>query len=365
MQPKTDESSLAFAASSPAGSGSLRISNASEADRAAWDEFVDATAGGSFYHRFDWKGLVEREFGHRTEYLIARRDGQAIAGVLPLVFVRSRLFGRILCSVPFMNFGGPVAADPQTASALAAHATTLAGSIGANYLELRCAGPLETTMQASLRKVSMTVALKSDPEAMFNSFSSKHRTNIRRAQKNGLDVVSGGAELLDIFYPMIERSWRSLGTPLYSKRYFSAILDTFGDRARIFVCRHNGTPVAVTLNGHGNGVVEGMWAASPPEYRQLQPNYVLYWEMMRDACTRGYSSFHLGRSTRDSGAEQFKSKWNAETKQLYWYFHRPDGGAMPELNVDNPKYRLAISAWQRLPLWVTRIAGPRLARLIP
>jgi FemAB-related protein (PEP-CTERM system-associated) len=220
-------------------------------------------------------------------------------------------------------------------------------------------------MPVSLRKISMTVPLKADPEALFSSFSSKHRTNIRRAQKNDLDVVSGGAEFLDVFYAMIESSWRSLGTPLYAKRYFQAICAEFGDLVRIFVCRHKGVPVAVALNGHGNGIVEGMWAASPVEFRPLQPNYVLYWEMMRDACSRGLHQYHLGRSTSDSGAEQFKSRWGAESQQLYWYFHRPDGGPLPELNPDNPKYRLAIAAWQRLPLWATRTIGPRLARFIP
>jgi FemAB-related protein (PEP-CTERM system-associated) len=352
-------------ASSPnSHAGTLSISSATGADRAAWDEFVANSAGGSFYHRYDWKTLVERELGHRADYLIARR-GSAIAGVLPLVFVESRLFGRILCSVPFMNYGGPVAEDAVTASALASHAAALTGSLRASYLELRCAAPVETTMPVSLRKVSMTIPLASDPEKLFASFTSKHRTNIRRAQKNDLDVVAGGAELLDTFYALLEQSWRVLGTPLYSKRYFRAIVETFGDTIRIFVCRHKGTPIAVAFNGHGNGVVEGMWAGALPEFRNLQPNYVLYWEMMRDACARGFTRFHLGRSTADSGAEQFKSKWNAQAEQLYWYFHRPDGGPMPELNVDNPKFRLAISAWQKLPLWMTRIVGPRIARLIP
>jgi FemAB-related protein (PEP-CTERM system-associated) len=369
MRPLTDGTGPAAAApsnlASPAPTtGTFEISRAAESDRAAWDDFIARTPGGSFYHRFGWKGLVEREFGHHTEYLVARRAGE-IAGILPLVYLESRLFGNILCSVPFLNYGGPLASDAATASALAEHATALTRTLGADYLELRCAAPLETAMPVNLRKISMTVPLMADPDALFNSFTSKHRTNIRRAQKNDLDVVSGGAELLDTFYALLETSWRSLGTPLYAKRYFQAICTEFGDLVRIFVCRHKGTPIAVTFNGHGNGVVEGMWAGSPFEFRHLQPNYVLYWEMMRDACARGFKQFHLGRSTSESGAEQFKSKWMAETRQLYWYFHKPDGGPMPELNPDNPKYRLAIAAWQRLPLWATRTIGPRLARSIP
>jgi serine/alanine adding enzyme len=39
--------------------------------------------------------------------------------------------------------------------------------------------------------------------------------------------------------------------------------------------------------------------------------------------------------------------------------------SIPALNVNNPKYRLAINAWRRLPVTVTNALGPFLARSIP
>jgi FemAB-related protein (PEP-CTERM system-associated) len=348
----------------PSASPSLTIEPAGAGTRAAWDGFV-AAQNGSFYHLYDWKDVNERSLGHHCEYLMARGAGGAIEGVLPLVFVKSRLFGRILCSMPFMNYGGPVTATPVAASELTRHAMSRAKALGADYLELRCPSPLDTQMPVSLRKVSMTVPLMPDAEALFASFSQKHRKNIRRAQKNNLEVRKGGIDLLDDFFGILELSWRSLGTPMYSRSYFERILKTFPANTSVFTCSHQGKPVAVALTGHFNGVVEGMWAGARQELRHLDANYVLYWEMLRDACQTGHKLFHLGRSTSQSGAEQFKSKWNAETHQLYWYFHRPDGGPMPQLNVDNPKYQLAIAAWRRLPLPATRLIGPHLARLIP
>lgn len=344
---------------------SLVIAPAEVADKQRWDEFLTTQESGSFYHLYDWKLINERTLRHECEFLAAKDRNGRIRGVLPLVLVRSRLFGRILCSIPFMNFGGPAAADPQIASRLVHAACDRAAGLGADYLELRCASRIDTQLPVSLHKVSMTLALSADPETLWKNFSSKHRTNIRRAQKNELSVVSGGAELLGDFYSVMERSWRSLGTPLYSREYFHDIVETFGSRIRIFVCSRRGEPIAVAFNGHFGATVEGMWAGARLEHRNLQPNYVLYWEMIRDACERGYKNFHLGRSTADSGAEQFKSKWNAETQQLYWYFHRPGGGEPPQLNVDNPKYRTAINIWRRLPLWATRLLGPPIARLIP
>jgi len=108
-----------------------------------------------------------------------------------------------------------------------------------------------------------------------------------------------------------------------------------------------------------------MWAGSHPDFRRLQANYVLYWEMIKDACERGYSSYHLGRSTVETGGESFKKKWNAESSQLYWQYYMPGGNGMPQLNTGNPKYRMAISAWRKLPLALTRLIGPHLSRSIP
>lgn len=329
----------------------------------AWNEAV-LTLGGSFYHLYEWRRVNERAFGHSSFYLAARRGAQ-IVGILPLTLVASRLFGRILCSMPFVNYGGPCAIDTATSALLMERAIELSNELGVDYLELRCAREAPTSLPASLRKISMTVALDNDPDVLWNGFTSKHRKNVKRAYKNELAVKKGGIELLPVFYSLMEQSWRNLGTPLYARSYFELVLRTFPESSAVFVCHRNEEPVAVALTGYCNGIVEGLWAGGGLLARQLDANFVLYWEMIRDACLQGCRSFHLGRSTAASGGEEFKRRWNAQAQQLYWYFHRPAGGEMPELNVDNPKYKLAIAAWRRLPLWVTRQVGPMLARSIP
>lgn len=337
---------------------------ASSSDSAAWNDFLATHSAGSFYHLYDWQKIVKTCFAHEPLYQMAWQADRVV-GVLPLVLGTSRLFGKILCSVPFVNYGGPCANSDEIAALLAEDAVRTAESLRADYLELRCAGPLTTNLPASLRKVSMMIALDSDPDIVLNRFAREHRKNIRRAYKNRLEVRSGGVELLPAFYDVLQRSWRDLGTPLYQPTYFQEILKTFPDSTRIFVCSHAGKPVCVALNGYYNATVEGMWAGALPLARKLQANYVLYWEMIRHACLNGFQRFHLGRSTVGSGSEQFKKQWNAESRQLYFYFYRPDGGPMPQINVDNPKFRLAIGIWRHLPIWLVRRLGPHLARSIP
>lgn len=330
----------------------------------AWNDFVAANPGGTFYHLAQWADINRAALGHKTTLLAASCQGQ-LQGVMPVTHVSSPFFGRILCSMPFVNYGGPCAATAEAQAALIGAAKALADARRVRYLELRSAAPLETDMTASTHKISMSIDLQSDPDLLWNAYSSKHRTNIRRSYKNELEVTSGGIELLQVFYDVMQASWRDLGTPLYGRNYFEEILQTFPDNTRIFLCSRRGEPVAVAFNGYFNGTVEGMWAGGMPAARGLQANYVLYWEMIQDACKRGCRHFHLGRSTADSGAEDFKRKWNASARQLYWYTHRPDGSAPAELNVDNPKFKLAIRAWRRIPLWGTRLLGPMIARGIP
>jgi FemAB-related protein (PEP-CTERM system-associated) len=331
-----------------------------------WNRLIETTDGGSFYHLWDWRQINHTSLGHRTFYLAAKRVDGAFAGVLPLTLVSSRLFGRILCSMPFVNFGGPCAADRSIAKALVTAAIDKANDSDVDYLELRCSHELaELDLPVSLHKVSMTIDLSSGEDAIWNGFSAKHRKNVRRAYKNGLSVRSGGAELLPTFYSLMEQSWRNLGTPLYRRSYFESILQAFQGQTQIFVCVHENRPIAAALTGYFNGVVEGMWAGGTDLARRLDANYALYWEMIRDACARGCRVFHLGRSTADGGGEIFKRKWNAVPTQLYWYSHLARRQTLPQLNVDNPRYRLAIKAWRHFPLWATRLLGPPLARLIP
>jgi len=348
----------------PVSGARVSVHEAAEADAVEWDRYLQSRPDGSFYHLFGWRRVLQTSLGLEPVYLLAR-EHEEIVGVLPLILVSSRIFGRILCSMPFLNFGGPCASSEQATRALIDAATQRADAMSVKYLELRCAAAAPTELAVSTRKVSMTIPLVPDPDVIWNGFKQKHRRNVARAMKNDLVVTSGGAELLDEFYAVIEQSWHDLGSPLYQRGFFASILAEFPGKTRIYVCRHQGRAVAAAFNGMHAGTVEGMWLGALSAARDLGAIYVLYWQMIQEECRREYRLFHLGRSTADSGSEWFKSRWNAEAQQLYWYYHTPGGGPMPALHVDNPRFKLAIATWRRLPLWLIRRLGPPIARCIP
>jgi len=342
----------------------MNVIHCDENHAQAWDEYVARHEQGSFYHLFGWKRVNESSFGHRTYYLAAMDEGR-IRGVLPLVYLTGGFFGRILCSLPFVNYGGPCADDPTIDQLLLDEARGIVEQQGIKYLEVRSMRKLGGDLPTSDHKVSITLTLDQNPDTLWNAFKTGHRNNIRRAYKRGLTVRSGGIELLDTFYDILSESWRNLGTPLYQKGYFECLMKAFPQETKIFVLDHEGAPVSSALNGHFRGVVEGMWLGALPKAREVESSYVLYWEMTKDACERGYQLYHLGRSTVDSGGEAFKKKWNTFPTQLYWQYIVRNGQPIPQLNVGNPKFRLAMDVWKELPLPITRVIGPWLAKGIP
>jgi len=342
----------------------IQIIQCDESYAKAWDDFVYGHEQASFYHLFGWKTVNEASFGHQTFYLAAVDDGK-IRGVFPLVYLQSRVFGKLLCSLPFVNYGGPCVDEPAIEQLLLDEARKIVQQHGIDYLEIRSLRKLGGDLPTSEHKVSITLTLDKNPDTLWDAFKTGHRNNIRRAYKRGLSVRSGGLELLDTFYDILSESWRNLGTPLYQKSYFERIIKTFPQETKIFVLDHEGVPVSSALNGHFRGIVEGMWLGALPKAREVESSYVLYWEMIKDACERDFHLYHLGRSTVDSGGESFKKKWNTYPTQLYWQYLMRDGRPMPQLNVANPKLQFAISVWRRLPLPVTRLLGPLVAKGIP
>ena len=333
-----------------------------------WNQFLESDSNASFYHLYEWSQINESCLGNKSYFLAAMDADNTVVGAFPLVHVNSLLFGNILCSMPFVNFGGPCGASVEIQDRLLQESIALSRTLSADYLEIRSTRELDTRqdpLHTSLHKVSMSLQLESNPDVVWNGFSSKHRTNIRRAYKNNLTVKHGHLDLLDDFYRVLAGSWKNHGTPIYRKQYFETILTKFGDKTRIFVCYMGSEPIAAAFNGYYKEVVEGMWAGALPQYRKAQPNYALYWDMIKDACEKGYHVYHLGRSSAESNSEQFKKKWNANALQLYWQYALNKRNDMPQLNVNNPKFDMAIKLWRKLPLSVTTTFGPLLANKIP
>ncbi|MFZ1803537.1 MAG: FemAB family XrtA/PEP-CTERM system-associated protein [Nitrospira sp.] len=348
------------------GSTGLTVSRIHQTEvQGVWDRYVCDHSEGTGYHLMAWRQVIERTFGHCTVYLMAQDHRGEIRGVLPLVFLKSSLFGQFLVSVPYFNYGGVLADGEQSRSALVEAAVIAAKELGATHIELRHADEAKLPWPCKDHKVSMRLDLPSHFDELMKAFPPKLRSQVRRGEKEGMTVQMGGLDLLDDFYAVFARNMRDLGTPVYGKYFFADILHTFPKDAKICAVRLGADTVAAGLVYGFRQTLEIPWASSDRRFAKLAPNMLLYGSLLKYACEQGYRVFDFGRSTKDSGTYRFKEQWGAKPVQLHWYYWLRDGGPLPELNPQNPKYTLAIRVWQQLPVPVTTTIGPWIAPYLP
>jgi len=329
-----------------------------------WNRYVESNPAASIYHRAEWKALIKTTFGHEGHYFAARDRGGNIVGILPLVRLSSRLFGDFMVSMPYFNYGGAIADHPEIEQRLMEAAAEHAGELGVSHIEYRDDTPREG-LPARTEKVNMILDLPDNHEDLWQAFTPKLRAQIRRPQRENVQVLLGGKQHLQAFYSVFARNMRDLGTPVYAKSLFSNILDSFPDDSRIMVIMLAGRPVAAAfLIGHRD-TLEIPWASTIRDVNHLSINMLLYWEVLKHAIDMKFRQFDFGRSSKGAGTHRFKQQWGAQPRQLYWHYWQRDGGELPTLNPDNPRYKLAITIWRRLPLVITKGLGPLIVRNLP
>jgi FemAB-related protein (PEP-CTERM system-associated) len=331
-------------------------------DIAAWQQFASARPGCGLYHDVAWRDVVAGAYGHRPLYVVAKRNG-AISGVVPLVLTASRLFGRSLTSLPFLDFAGIVADDGESRDALLAKAEQLGRELRVHHVELRQREPVSTALATSTHKVLMTMPLGATEDETWRALPSERRNRVRRATKTGLSVEVAGSEELPVFYDIWTRNMRDLGSPPHSREFFDHVLRAFPERHALLFAKYQGRSIGAALALHFKDTIAVPWVSSLREYFDLYPNNILYWEAMRFAIGRGLTTFDFGRSTRDSGTYEFKLRWGAKPTPLHWHFLPVRGKAAVPLG-DDDKFRLAVALWKRMPVGMTRMIGPALRKHI-
>lgn len=346
-------------AASSIASPQITINLLGHADFDEWDAFVEACPEATFFHRAGWKAVIEQAFGHRTHYLLAKRNGKILA-VLPLTEIKSRLFGHSLVSNAFCVYGGIAATDESARKALDEHAQGLARELDVGHLEYRQRSPFHADWAS--RDLYFTFRKPIDPNVEQNMLAipRKQRAMVRKGIKNGLtsELDSG----LDRFFSLFADNVKRHGTPALPKRYFSLLRDVFGKDCEILSVLHNGQLVSSVLTFYFRDEVLPYYAGDREDARHLAANDFKYWELMRMGCERGYRLFDYGRSKLGTGQFDFKKNWGFEPTPLHYEYYLVNATSVPEHNPLNPKYRLFIQMWRKLPTPIANTLGPHIVR---
>lgn len=336
-------------------------------DNSKWENYVRSHEEAHIYHQLKWKKIIESTFGHPSVYLIAQ-ENDIVKGLLPLFLVKSRLFGKVLVSLPFVDRGGLLADDEPTAEALVEKTIAMAQSEQVDFLELR--SPKEIThpsLFTSSHKVNFILPCDMAAEVLWKKHLKKNVKNKVRIAKKKQVIVDIGHDqkYIEDFYQVYCSHMRYLGTPVYPKKFFLLLLQEFSENVKIFLAKQGHKIIGGKIILAFKDTLYFFSQYSLREYDEFHPNNILYWAAIEYACNNGYKFCDMGRSNIGSGTSVFKKQWGAEMRPLFWQYYLNKAKRYPLMSPRNPKFSQAVQLWRRLPLQLTKLLGPLIARHIP
>lgn len=343
---------------------SMRISEATEADAAAWDAYVELARDATFFHRFGWRNVIKRAYGYSSCYVMARRGGR-IVGVLPMIDVKSALFGRNLISTAFTVGGGIAADDAEVCEALAEAAVDEGRRRRVKYVEFRSRSAVVEGWEVKNDVYAgFEAAFAADEAANLKEIPRRRRAEVRK----GLDALAAGDLRYDFddgaraFYPLYAQAMRDHGTPIFPQKFVTVLMEEFNGCADILIIRAEEEPVLALLSFHFRDRVMPYYFGARADARAHRAYDLAIWLQMRRGAARGARVFDFGRSKYGAGSFDYKAYWGFEPKPLEYQYKLIGARRAPNVNPDNPKFSAASAAWRRLPLAAANLAGPLLAR---
>lgn len=338
----------------------IRAADLHEPDESALIEGFVAAQGGSVFHRPAWLAAVEKGTGQRARGLVAEKAGM-VSAWLPLTEVHSPIFGRMLASSGFAVEGGVLAADDASAKALCDAACEYAQRLACTTIELRGGAAGDGWDVRTDSHCRFVQPLAKDEAAQLAAIPRKQRAEVRKSLKNDLTIDIGKDEAQrGTHYAVYSESVRNLGTPVFPRSLFDAVLGTLD--ADIVTVRHQGAPVASVLSLYHDGAVMPYWGGGTWNARALRANDRMYYALMLHARERGCDRFDFGRSKTGSGAYSFKKNWGFTPQPLSYASWTAAGHEKRDADPTSAQHRSRIALWKKLPLPVANGIGPWIAR---
>ncbi|MDB5047939.1 MAG: FemAB-related protein system-associated [Fibrobacteres bacterium] len=328
---------------------------------AAYRAFVESSPRADYCHDLAWREVIRETYGLRSFYLVDLAPGsREIRGVAPAFFLKGILSRGQIVSLPFLDYGAPLAADADSERRLVDRLLREAGRKGMP-LEIRSRQPLESLPSAANEKVSMVLELGGkDREAYWKGLDAKVRNQVRKAEKSEVSVLWGREERLDDFYSVFTVNMRDLGSPVHSRTLFASLLKHFPG-AQIGTAHRGGQCIGGLVRVLWKRTLYIPWASTLKEHRIHSSNNAMYWESIAFAFERQCERVDFGRSSKGEGTYRFKQQWEAGEFPLCWYQFGADGVRKEQVeHLASGKLKMAALAWSRLPLPMANLLGPAL-----
>jgi FemAB-related protein (PEP-CTERM system-associated) len=355
----------------------ITIRRASHDDQQIWDDYVNQHDEHSPYHLFAWQYAVQAAYQHRSHYLIAEKNinnTKQVVGVLPLIIFTKPLSKPSLCALPFCDVGGAISNDSSITEQLIAESNIVAKNLQAKFIEIRSSGIItenaeeKTITVEKTAKVSMLMSLPETSELLFSAFKSKLRSQIRKAEKNGLHYKIGSKKvMLDDFYQVFSHNMRALGSPVHAKQWFEYLLDYYQEKMIISIVYKDQIPIGAGIVLIAGSKAAIPWASTKTKFNRLSPNMMLYWSLLKYLTDNGIDKFDFGRSSFGEGTYKFKQQWGAKPVALSWKIIDLESTSQEAKvkAVSNGNLRSIIEKiWRKIPIKITILIGPTIRKYI-
>jgi FemAB-related protein (PEP-CTERM system-associated) len=331
-------------------------------DHEKWSEYLSEFPDSGAAHHWEWGNIIRQAYGMEGLYLAALR-GFELQGLLPLVSVKSRIFPNAIVSMPYLNDGGILAKDHETELFLWSYAKSLLEESRMPYLELRHSRDINLGISPRTDKVSTVIDIAGGAEDVWSrKLHTNVRNKVRKSEKMGVEVREG-PQWLSAFYEMHVMNMKELGSPAHSFRFFKEAVNSLKDNIKIYAAFVDGRVVGGKIVCYFKDTVYFLWVSSPRRYLNYAAVSLMDWVALRDGAAKGLMRCDFGRSTKHSTHFDFKKKWGAEIRPLFWHTY-PVSAKGSYTNFSN-KYEVFRKAWGKLPLFVVKLLGPWLRKGLP
>ena len=332
----------------------------------SWEDFI-RNKNATVYHTLAWKKVIEETFGHKPYYLMAKENGKIIEA-LPLFLIEKPFLGKKIISTPYQAcFGGFISNNLRAKKKIIEVALNQAKRLNVNYLEIRTKSKSNELKEVGFIErtpLLYSEAILEDIEKNWYMLSRNHRRNVRLSQKRGV-VIRQATKLEEVytFYKILEENFKNFGTPIFDKKFFKNIWIDLVPKgiAEFLLAMYEGKIIGGHLLLYNNDTVISKYSGYQRKFSKLYPSYALYWEAIKIGIEKGLKFFNLGTTDkRNYGLLDFKTKWGAQNKEVYFYYY-PIMGDIPQIENYFNSFSIAKKIWRKIPPnIITRLLGQKI-----
>ncbi len=332
-----------------------------------WDRQVAAHRTATPFHSSGWISCLEAVYGFRARLYVLNHAAAGTASLLPLMTVKRPLMPPRLVSLPFSDYGGPLARENGETSRLL---SLVLGTLPPRErrIEIRGEVPAECGFSRHCDYKRHVLDLRCGRAELLNKID-RHTVlySIRKAERTGVSVTEENTMAgVSEFYRLNLMTRAKHGVPSQPLAFFQHIFEQMPPGVvSILLARHHGLPIAAGFFLRFKQAVYYKYNASDPACLVSKtPNHLLTWSAIRKACEDGFQEFDFGRSSlENTGLCRYKEMWGARGFDLPYSYY-PAARQTGSVGESGWAYRIFTTVWRRLPPRLQNAVGPRLYRYV-